>query len=245
MPRLPILVVMKRVLLAGVTVTVALAGMAGVWVWAGGGEEAAAASPAALAHELRYVGRDPFTGMAARVDDRFIAEVEESIERYGKDEREPVPPPPAGDVDLVRVSIPALGLADVTVGRYGLDEFGRLDVPQDSSTIGWNPAYNDLPGEGGGTFLAAHFEYRGRPGVFNRLSAMRSGDEVSVTLSDGTIHHYRVTSVVEYELGAIDMGALLFAREGVESITLMTCSGPPSGGEYWSRTVVLAERVER
>jgi hypothetical protein len=65
-----------------------------------------------------------------------------------------------------------------------------------------------------------------------------------VTLSDGSVHRYRVTSVVEYELGTIDMGALLYAREGVESITLMTCSGPPSRGEYWYRTVVLAERVD-
>ena len=224
---------------------VALAGVA-VAGWWMPGSSAAQVPPVAdgMAHELRYVGRDSLTGMAARVDDRFIAEVEESIERYGQEAREPVPPPPPGVVDVSRVSIPTLGLADVAVGRYGLDAFGRLDVPQDASTIGWNPAYNRMPGEGGGTFLAAHYEYGGQPGVFHGLSTMRAGDEVSVALSDGTVHIYRVTSVVEYELGAIDMGALLYAREGVESITLMTCSGPPSRGEYWYRTVVLAERVD-
>ncbi len=234
---------MKRMVLAGVTVGLVGIAAAAFGAWATEGD-ARAATPGALAHELRYVGRDPYTGMAARVDDRFIAEVEESIERYGQEDRDPVPPPPPGEVDVSRVSIPALGLADVVVGRYGLDAAGRLDVPADATTIGWNPAYNQLPGEGGGTFLAAHFEYGGRPGVFNKLSAMRTGDEVSVTLTDGTVHRYRVTSVVEYELGAIDMGALLYAREGVESITLMTCSGPPSGGEYWFRTVVLAERID-
>ncbi|HMO54213.1 MAG TPA: class F sortase [Tepidiformaceae bacterium] len=209
-----------------------------------GAAEANSTASSGLAHELRYIGRDPLTGMAVRVDDRFIAQVEESIARYGQDARQPVPPPPAGERDLSRVSIPALGLSDVVVGRYGLDAFGRLDVPQDASTIGWNPAYNALPGEGGGTFLAAHYEYAGRPGVFHRLSSMRNGDEVLVTLSDGSVYEYRVTSVVDYALGSIDMGALLHAREGVESITLMTCSGPPSGGEYWFRTVVLAERVD-
>lgn len=214
-------------------------------VWMGReAPSATAAGPAALAHELRYVGRDPLTGMAARVDDRFIAEVEESIERYGLDEREPVPPPPPGELDVASVSIPALGLADVTVGRYGLDAFGRLDVPQDTATIGWNPAYNALPGEGGGTFLAAHYEYGGRPGVFFKLSTLRSGDEVAVRLSDGSVHRYRVTSVVDYALGSIDMGALLHVREGVESITLMTCSGPPNQGSYPLRTVVLAERIQ-
>lgn len=197
-----------------------------------------------LAAELRYVGRDPLTGMPARVDDRFISEVERSIERYGKDPGQPVQAPPPGAVDIVSVTIDQLGLRDAPVGRYGLDAYGRLDVPQDTSTVGWNPAYNALPGEGGATFFAAHFEYAGRPGVFNRLSALAPGDEIEVALSDGTRHRYRVTSNIEYALGTIDMGALLHGREGTESITLMTCSGPANEGEYAFRTVVLAERAD-
>ncbi len=196
-----------------------------------------------LGAELRYVGRDALTGMPARVDDRFIAEVERSIERYGKDPGQPVAPPPPGPVDIASLTIERLGLSDAPIRRYGLDAYGRLDVPQDTSTVGWNPAYNSLPGEGGATFFAAHFEYAGRPGVFNRLSALVPGDEMEIALSDGTRHRYRVTSNIEYALGTIDMGALLHGREGTESITLMTCSGPANEGEYAFRTVVLAERV--
>jgi hypothetical protein len=203
-----------------------------------------AARPAGLGAELRYVGRDPLTGMPVRIDDRFIAEVERSIERYGKDPGQPVAPPPPGPVDIASVTIEGLGLSDAPVGRYGLDAYGRLDVPQDTSTIGWNPAYNAVPGEGGATFFAAHFEYAGRPGAFNRLSALVPGDEIEVALSDGTRHRYRVTSNIEYALGTIDMGALLHGREGTESITLMTCSGPAGEGEYAFRTVVLAERAD-
>ena len=199
--------------------------------------------PVALGTELRYVGRDPLTGMPARVDDRFIAEVERSIERYGKDPGEPVPPPSPGPVDIESLTIARLGLRDAPIGRYGLDAYGRLDVPQDAVTVGWNPAYHDLPGDGGATFFAAHFEYAGRPGVFNRLSSLIPGDEVEVALSDGTRHRYRVTSNIEYALGTIDMGALLHGREGRESITLMTCSGPANEGEYAFRTVVLAEWI--
>jgi hypothetical protein len=201
-------------------------------------------SPPALGTELRYVGRDPLTGMPARIDDRFIADIERAVERYGKDPGQPVPPPPAGPIDIASLTIERLGLRDAPMGRYGLDAYGRLDVPQDTATVGWNPAYNDLPGEGGSTFFAAHFEYGGRPGVFNRLSALRPGDGVEVALSDGTRHRYRVTSNIEYALGTIDMGALLHGREGAESITLMTCSGPANEGEYAFRTVVLAERVD-
>lgn len=196
-----------------------------------------------LGEELRYIGRDTLTGMPRRVNDRFIAESERAIERYGQDEQDPVPPPAAGPVDITSMSIPALGLERVRVGRYGLDAFGRLDVPQDTSTIGWNPAYCTLPGEGGATFLAAHVNYQGRPGVFARLSTLRAGDEVEILLSDGSSHQYRATSTVEYALAAIDMGALLRGRDGVESITLMTCSGPPDEGEYAFRTVVLCERI--
>ena len=46
--------------------------------------------------ELRYVGRDGLTGMPARVNDRFIAETEKAIERYGRDAQQPVPPPHSG-----------------------------------------------------------------------------------------------------------------------------------------------------
>ena len=197
-----------------------------------------------LAEQLRYVGRDPMTGIAAPVDDRFIAEVEKSIERYGKDEGEPVPPPPAEGTDIAWLSVPAIGIARAPIARFGLDAFGRLEVPQDAQHVGWNPAYNALPGKGGSTFFAAHFEYAGRAGVFNRLSSLKPGDTVQVGLADGSVYSYRVTSAVDYNLAAIDMGAILHGREGHESVTLMTCSGPPNADGYPQRTVVLAERVD-
>jgi sortase (surface protein transpeptidase) len=180
--------------------------------------------------------------MPAPVDDRFIAAVERDVERYGKDERPAVPPPPTEGVDVASIAIPRLGV-NAIVRRFGVDRYGRLDVPQDARTVGWNPAYTDLPGRDGETFFAAHFEYQGAPGVFFRLATLVPGDAVTVTLSDGSLYVYRVTSTVDYPLGVIDMGALLFGREGVESITLMTCSGPANEGEYAMRTVVLAERA--
>ncbi len=198
--------------------------------------------PRDLADHLRYIGRDGATGMPAPVDDRFIAEHDEAIELYGEVEREPVPPPPVNGGDITAIRVPEIGV-DASMGRYGVDKFGRLDVPQDRVTVGWNPAFSSLPGEGGSTFFAAHYEFGGVPGVFFRLSALQPGAEVEVTLSDGTVARYRVTSTVDYPLGSIDMGAILDGLEGRESITLMTCSGPPNEGEYPLRTVVLAERV--
>lgn len=218
------------------------AATAGYFVY--GNEARAETTSVGIAEQLRYIGRDPLTGLAAPVDDRFIAEVERAIERYGKDEGRPVPPPPVTGLDITTITVPKLGLNAAPVARFGLDAFGRLEVPQDTQHVGWNPEYNSLPGEGGATFFAAHYEYAGRPGVFNKLSTMVAGDTVEVVLSDGSQHRYRVTSTVDYDLASIDMGAILHGREGRESITLMTCSGPPNAAGYPERTVVLAERVD-
>jgi LPXTG-site transpeptidase (sortase) family protein len=209
---------------------------------AGSGAGAAPDTTAGLARQLRYIGRDTATGMPRTIDDKVIQAAEQAIERYGDDQVEPVPPPPVTGVDVARVRIPAIGV-DAAVGRYGVDGYGRLDVPQDGRTVGWNPAFVDLPGTGGSTFFAGHYEYGGVPAVFSRLSTLKEGDLVTVTLSDGSEYQYRVTSVVDYALGAIDMGALFQGREGVESITLMTCSGPTGSGDFAYRTVVLAERA--
>lgn len=192
-----------------------------------------------LASQLRYIGRDGVTGQPVRVDDRFIAAIEKDFEEYGKVEREAVPPPPVETDDVVRLRIPALEI-NALVARFGLDAFGRLDVPSDATTVGWHPAYSDLPGQDGACFLAAHVSWAGSPGVFARLSALPVGSEAIVTLASGAEVAYRVTSVFDYPLEAIDMGALLMGREGMESLALMTCSGPPDEGEFPLRTVALA-----
>ncbi len=228
-------------LLVTVTLLVILAASASWRLDSAPRARAESASPQDLPGQLRYIGRDTATGQPTSVNDRFIADVERAVERYGKDEQQPVPPPAPGPVDVARLAIPRLGV-DALVARLGLDSYGRLDVPQDTSTVGWNPAYNDLPGTGGATFFAAHFEYAGRPGVFNEIATLQPGDEIAVTLSDGSVLRYVVTSAIDYTIAQVDMGAVLFGREGAESITLMTCSGPPNSEGYPMRTVVLATR---
>jgi sortase (surface protein transpeptidase) len=207
---------------------------------AGAQDSGSHAPEAGLARQLHYISRDPLTGMGSTVGDRFIAAVEESFETYYAEDREPIPPPELTGPAVTRLEIPALGVS-AAVASYGLDRAGRLDVPQDNATVGWNPGFTSTPGSGGSTFFAAHYEYLGSPGVFHELSSLQPGDEILVTLSDGAVLRYAVTSTIDYALATIDMGAILAGREGVESLTLMTCSGPGDGGRYPLRTVVLAE----
>src|SRR5512139_237692 len=56
-----------------------------------------------IAQQLRYIGRDTATGMPVPVDDRFIAESERAIERYGLDAGKAVPPPPVAGTDIVSI----------------------------------------------------------------------------------------------------------------------------------------------
>lgn len=234
-------------LASGMAGSVVLALLAGLMAWSTMSPEVAEASTGSeapgLAAQLRHVGRDSTTGMPRWVGEGFIAAQEEAIARYGKDEREPVPPPPVDGPSITALEIPSLGV-QTPAAVYGLDAFGRLDVPQDTETVGWHPAYSALPNHGGATFLAAHYEYAGRPGVFFALATLAQGEEFTLSMEDGSRHRYRVTSTLDYELGDVDMGALLQGREGMESVTLMTCSGRFVDGTYEYRTVVLAERVD-
>ena len=195
-----------------------------------------------LPEQLRYTGRDGSTGLPNAVSDRYIAEVQRSFDTYYAEDGEAIPPPPSAGIDIATLAIPSLGV-EAHVMRLGLDRAGRLDVPQDSETVGWNPGFTSLPGTGQATFLAAHYEYAGTPGVFFRLSTLHAGDEVRVTRTDGAVLRYVVRSAVDYPLEGIDMGAILRGLEGRESLALMTCSGPGDGGRYPLRTLVLAQRV--
>jgi sortase (surface protein transpeptidase) len=236
---------MRRWLLAAVPVVLVAFAFVAFQV-SGGARDVAAAQetpgPSGLAAQLRHVGRDGATGLPKWVGEGFIAERQRQVERYGKDEREPVPPPPADGATISSLAIGDIGV-EATVERYGLDRFGRLDVPQDRVTVGWHPAYSAMPGDGGATFLAAHYEYGGAPGIFFELRSLEPGETFWLETDAGEVHEYVITSAIDYELGDIDMGALLRGREGMESVTLMTCSGRFVDGTYDYRTVVLAEPV--
>ena len=195
-----------------------------------------------LADQLRYTGRDGSTGLPNAISDRYIAEVQRTFDSYYVEDGEAIPPPPSTGIDIATLAIPSLGV-EAKVMRLGLDRAGRLDVPQDAVTVGWNPGFTSLPGTGQATFLAAHYEYAGTPGVFFRLATMHPGEDVLVTRTDGAVARYVVQSAVDYPLDAIDTGAILRGLEGRESLALMTCSGPGDGGRYPLRTLVLAQRV--
>jgi sortase (surface protein transpeptidase) len=73
---------------------------------------------------------------------------------------------------------------------------------------------------------------------------LKPGDAVDVMLQDGTHYQYRVTQMAVY--GADDAPVdTIIGTTPTESVTLITCNGVFSAGEYNNRLVVRAERPQQ
>ncbi len=156
-------------------------------------------------------------------------------------------PLPPGAVSLadqravpVTVGVPSLGVT-VPVAAVGIDDRGALDLPPEAGTVAWYGP-GPVPGESGSAVLAGHVDYDGARGAFFRLAELSPGDEVVVSLSDGSSRSFRVEGepvlVAKASLPVTD----LFQRGGSPVLTLITCGGAfdPGARSYEDNVVVRA-----
>lgn len=162
---------------------------------------------------------------------------------------EPAPPVLAAVADPVQVVIPALRVTDEVV-PVGLCEtkapprcekgIGEMELPEVTET-GWY-RLGPRPGELGRAILAGHVDWRGTPGAFKQLGALRSGDLIRTTDAAGIEREWRVYDV--HQIPKRDYAAravpLLFGEAQGPELALVTCSGDVSGGEYSDNTIVRA-----
>jgi sortase (surface protein transpeptidase) len=112
----------------------------------------------------------------------------------------------------------------------------------------------DKPGFGGNAVFAAHVDYfPDILGPFNRLKDVNEHDEIDITMDNGLVYRYDVFSKNVYSIDDLDMAELIWPTTkpaGDEWITLITCGGQfvptesSGAGEYLSRVVVIARRIE-
>ncbi len=144
----------------------------------------------------------------------------------------------------VGLRVPAVDL-EVPLDAVGVEPDGQMVVPDDADRAGWY-RYGPAPGAGqGSAVIAGHVDDRSGPGAFLALTEARKGDEIVVTLEDGTSTTYRVVSrvtVAKPELAVDD----LFRRDGPPALHLVTCAGEWSRatGRYTDNLVVTAEPVQ-
>jgi hypothetical protein len=142
----------------------------------------------------------------------------------------------------VSVAIPAIGVSSSLL-RLGVNADGSIQVPSlytQADDAAWYE-YSATPGQIGASVIEGHLDsYRG-PAVFFRLGALRPGDRVDVTLSDGITAVFRVTGVREYVKSDFPAKAI-YDASGYAALRLITCGGAfdQATGHYLSSTVVFA-----
>lgn len=156
----------------------------------------------------------------------------------------PAPTPAPSQTGIVRLKIPEIKV-DAPISVKGLDSHGVMEDPTSWNDVVWYN-FSGRPGFGSGNnaVFAGHVDYiRHGPAVFWDLNKLRPGDPVDVVLGDGTDYTYHVTSMTVY--GANDAPVeQIVGPTSTESVTLITCNGTFSAGEYNNRLVVRAERLD-
>ena len=159
-----------------------------------------------------------------------------------------VPQPPQGATFAARstptwLRIPALSVS-ARVIRLGLNQDGTVQVPASVSVTGWYKL-GPSPGQNGSAVILGHVDsYRG-PGVFFNLRKLASGDRLLVTLANGRVEHFVVTSVHMY-LKSKFPRHLVYGSHGRSELQLATCGGKfnSATGSYESNIVVYSSRVK-
>jgi hypothetical protein len=153
----------------------------------------------------------------------------------------PRAPPP------VAIQIDAAGVNSPVEIREIVD--GALTAPSGPWVVAWY-RQSARPGESGNVVMGGHVDYwTVGPAVFSGLSTLAQGAEIKVTDAAGNAYTYAVEWVREYPVADLTPGQLrqIVAPTEEPSLTLVTCGGvfDPVRGEYLTRLVVRAARVER
>jgi sortase A len=143
----------------------------------------------------------------------------------------------------VHIDIPSTG-THAEVIPLGEETDGTMEAPSDPDTVGWYAPGFGL-GVAGNALLDGHVDWGGRPRVFGMLRTLAQGDEVTLTAEDGSAYRYEVSWIKLYQANAAPLDDI-FAGDGGEEITLITCGGAfdPVARMYVSRWIVRATRAD-
>lgn len=94
------------------------------------------------------------------------------------------------------VRIPSIGTTSNLVD-LGLYADGSLEVPTDFSVAGWFKN-GVIPGAPGPAIIAGHYDSYVGPAVFSKLSQVKPGDPIEVTMADGSLVEFAVERIDRY-----------------------------------------------
>jgi Sortase domain len=143
------------------------------------------------------------------------------------------------------VSIPTIGVQSRLL-RLGRNKDGTMQVPNLTTSAGeaaWY-RYSVTPGQIGTAVIEGHVDSHQGPAVFFRLGALRPGNHIDVTLTDGITAVFRVTGVREYDKDKYPAN-IIYAPADYAALRLITCGGDfdEVTGHYLGSVVVFASLV--
>lgn len=139
--------------------------------------------------------------------------------------------------------VPAIGVDSSPLLDLGLDPAGRLEVPPDAKGVGWFDL-SPTPGALGPAVIAAHVDYKGVPGPFQKLDDLSAGDEISVRRADGTTAVFETYRVERFPKASFPTDRVYGDTTDAE-IRLITCGGvfDAGSGHYQDNVVAFARLV--
>ncbi|MGI8699933.1 MAG: class F sortase [Nocardioidaceae bacterium] len=143
----------------------------------------------------------------------------------------------------VGLVIPAIDL-DVGLTTLGLNTDGTVQVPSNPSEPGWFDL-GPTPGQRGSAVILGHVDSYEGPAVFYLLSALTPGDQIAVRLRNGSVAHFRVSSMATYA-NADFPNDRVYTSHGYAGLQLVTCGGgfDSVAGHYLGNLVVYTRLVD-
>jgi LPXTG-site transpeptidase (sortase) family protein len=147
----------------------------------------------------------------------------------------------------IRLSIPKIGI-NTGVHSRSVGTNGAMGDPSGPWMVVWydfrpfGGHVGGYPGEpGANVVMAGHVDYiRVGPAVFYGLQSLAPGDQITVQGANGPVTYAVQWS--QWASPAVDFTSYV-AKQGQETITLVTCVGAFSAGHYSSRLVIRGVRI--
>lgn len=151
--------------------------------------------------------------------------------------------PVGGVTPPVRIDIPRIGVS-APVDHIDLNHDGTLAVPEDFGRTGWYRGL-EAPGQVGSAVIVGHLDSKTGPAVFYRVPKLRGGDQITVTLADGSTVRFVVERTEAYDKDDFPTTSV-YGSTDRPTLRLITCGGrfDKRTGHYSHNVVVYATAQE-
>lgn len=129
------------------------------------------------------------------------------------------------------------------LSALGLQADQTVEVPSDPDDAGWFDL-GTSPGEVGSAVILGHIDSTAGPAIFSRLHELAPGRQIEVSMSNGAVVTFEVTSVETF-LKTSFPAERVYGLQGGKRLNLVTCGGrfEKSKGHYESNVVAFTRWV--